>query len=136
MLAAALRDRRVRRSLSVVAVAILVIVAGGILAVASVEADKLAAVLLVLGAVVLLLVVALMTVLVAFLKELQSKATQLLAAHPTERDLDTTRGLLDSLKDFELGADALRDAPSQANHPAASDEVDNARRRRGRDGGA
>ncbi len=109
MLAAALRDRRVRRSLGVVAIAVVALVVGGIATISLVETNTFATVALVMGAVVLLLIMALMTMLVSFLKDLQSKATKLLEAHPTGRDLDTTRGLLDSLRELEVGARAVRD---------------------------
>ncbi|MDQ3631147.1 MAG: hypothetical protein M3417_07765 [Actinomycetota bacterium] len=92
-----------------VAIAVVALVVGGIATISLVETNTFATVALVMGAVVLLLIMALMTMLVSFLKDLQSKATKLLEAHPTGRDLDTTRGLLDSLRELEVGARAVRD---------------------------
>ncbi len=109
MLAAALRDRRVRWSLGAVAIAVVVLIGGGIATVALVETNTFATVALVFGAVVLLLLMGLMTMLVSFLKDLQLKATQLLEAHPTGHEPDTTRGLLASLKELQLGAHAVRE---------------------------
>lgn len=92
-----------------VAIAVVVLIGGGIATVALVETNTVATVALVFGAVVLLLLMGLMTMLVSFLKDLQLKATQLLEAHPTGREPDTTRGLLASLKDLQLGAHAVRE---------------------------
>ncbi len=111
MLVAALRDRRVRRSLIVVVIAIVALVVGGVTTVTLVETNTFATVALVCGAVFLLLVMTLMTMLVSFLRDLQSKATKLLETHPSGRELDTTRGLLESLRELETGTKAIRDTP-------------------------
>lgn len=122
MLAAALRDRRVRRSLGVVAIAVVALIGGGIATVVLVETNTFATVALVFGAVILLLLMSLMTMLVSFLRDLQSKATKLLEAHPTGRDLDTTRGLLASLRELQLGAHAVRETSLETPIAPTSDE--------------
>jgi len=106
----------------VVAIAVVALIGGGIATVVLVETNTFATVALVFGAVILLLLMSLMTMLVSFLGDLQSKATKLLEAHPTGRDLDTTRGLLASLRGLQLGAHAVRDTSLETPIAPTSDK--------------
>jgi hypothetical protein len=92
-------------------IAIVALVVGGAATVTLVETNTVATVALVGGAVFLLLVMTLMTMLVSFLRDLQIKATKLLEAHPSGRDVDATRGLLESLRELKSGTDAVGDTP-------------------------